>query len=118
MWQNWKVMRKLLYIASALLFLTCCTNSVQGGFTGDSISIVEDNGDTLRIYCDTGLVDMDTTTVIGEVVNWANAERYTKAEMAHFDSMNAEGGFLLIREAERHLDTIVNHLHIIFIPEP
>lgn len=42
----------------------------------------------------------------------------TQEEIAYWDSMNAtEGGYLLIRGAERKLDTIVNHLHLKFITD-
>lgn len=37
---------------------------------------------------------------------------------AEWDSMNARGGYLLVRGSERDLDTMVNHIHIIFTTKP
>ena len=48
----------------------------------------------------------------------AMRDTFTAEEAAHWDSMNARGAGLLIRGAERNLDTIVNHYHFIFITEP
>lgn len=56
--------------------------------------------------------------VIEEVCRDAASDVLTPEEIAHWDSMNANGGRLLIRGAERNLDTIVNHLRIVFITEP
>lgn len=42
---------------------------------------------------------------------------YTPEEAAEMDSMNKTGGFLLIRGAERYLDTIVNHTRVVFITQ-
>ena len=39
-------------------------------------------------------------------------------EIKWWDDANANGGYLLIRGSERHLDTIVNHVHILFITDP
>ena len=56
--------------------------------------------------------------VIEEMCRDAADDVLTPEEIAHWDSMNANGGRLLIRGAERNLDTIVNHLHIVFTTEP
>lgn len=56
--------------------------------------------------------------VIEEVCRDAASDVLTPEEIAHWDSMNANGGRLLIRGAERNLDTIVNHLRIVFITDP
>ena len=42
----------------------------------------------------------------------------TPEEIEYLDSVNAEGTGLIIRGAERNLDTIVNHTHLVFITEP
>lgn len=39
----------------------------------------------------------------------------SKEEAARFDSLNKEGGYLLIRGSNRYLDTTVNHIHYICI---
>ena len=57
-------------------------------------------------------------SVIDDTIEWLSTGTFTEEEAAHWDSMNAEGGSLLIRGAERDLDTIVNHVHIVFITEP
>ena len=45
-------------------------------------------------------------------------DELTDGEIKHWDEMNEDGGYLLVRGAERELDTIVNHMHFIFITEP
>jgi len=57
-------------------------------------------------------------SVIEDVCKDFSQDVLTSEEIAHWDSMNAEGGYLLVRGAERNLDTIVNHLHLIFTTEP
>lgn len=57
-------------------------------------------------------------SVIEDVCRDFSKDVLTYEEIAHWDSMNAEGGYLLVRGAERNLDTIVNHLHLIFTTEP
>lgn len=57
-------------------------------------------------------------TLIERVCQEFASDTLTIEEAAHWDSMNATmGGYLLIRGAERNLDTIVNHLHLIFITD-
>ena len=62
--------------------------------------------------------DDESSSVIDKVCKQFEGDYLTMDEIAHWDSMNAEGGSLLIRGAERDLDTIVNHVHIVFITEP
>lgn len=46
------------------------------------------------------------------------SDTLTSEESAHWDSLNiTQGGYLLIRGAERDLDTIVNHIHLKFRTE-
>ena len=56
-------------------------------------------------------------SVIEAVIKSYAYDSLSPEEAAHWDSMNADGGYMLVRGAERHLDTIVNHLHIISITE-
>jgi len=56
-------------------------------------------------------------SVIDDTIEWLSTGAFTEEEAAHWDSMNAEGGYLLIRGSERHLDTIINHTHVVFITE-
>lgn len=53
------------------------------------------------------------TSTIDEMIEWANNQEWTEEEIAHFDSLN-ENYALLIRGAERELDTIINHYHFYF----
>ena len=92
-------MKKLLLIAFVLTGCQASVNQHNGMVSNDSLST--DTLSTIEFMC------MD-----------ANSQTFTPEEAAHWDSMNANGGFLLIRGAERYLDTIVNHYHFIFIPEP
>ena len=47
------------------------------------------------------------------------SDTLTLEEAAHWDSLNADGSrFLLIRRAERDLDTIINHYHVVFSTQP
>lgn len=59
----------------------------------------------------------DTVTV-AEVVEWLNEDTFSAEAAAEWDSAGANGGYLPIRCAERYLDTIINHYHVVFIPEP
>lgn len=52
-------------------------------------------------------------STIDEIIEWANNQEWTEDEIAHFDSLN-ENYALLIRGAERELDTIINHYHFYF----
>lgn len=62
-------------------------------------------------------LDSANNTIIEDVIKSYADDILTPEEAAHWDSMNAEGGYMLVRGAERYLDTVVNHLHIIFITE-
>ena len=55
---------------------------------------------------------------VDSIIEYFASDSLTIEEAAEWDSMNADGGFLQIRDASRYLDTIVNHRHIVFIPEP
>lgn len=63
-------------------------------------------------------IEEDLPVSIKEACEGIAEQELTPEEIAHWDSMNAEGGYMLIRNAERNLDTTVNHLHMIFITEP
>ena len=56
-------------------------------------------------------------SVIERMCHVFASDTFTPEEAVHWDSMNAEGGYLLLRGAERNLDTIVNHVHLIFTTE-
>lgn len=57
-------------------------------------------------------------SVIERMCHEFASDTLTPEEAAHWDSMNTtQGGYLLIRGAERNLDTIVNHVHLIFTTE-
>lgn len=84
--------------------------------SGDSFYYVLDNNkDTVDWWYDNnGIKD---SIIIEDVIKSYAADILTPEEAAHWDSMNAEGGYMLVRGAERYLDTVVNHLHFIFITE-
>lgn len=56
-------------------------------------------------------------STIENICQEVNSTALTSEEIAHWDSLIADGECLLVRGAERNLDTIVNHLHLIFITE-
>lgn len=57
----------------------------------------------------------DTDTVrIQDIVDWCNSDTLTVKEAQHLDSLNRVGQGLPVKCAERDLDTIINHYHIIF----
>jgi hypothetical protein len=60
--------------------------------------------------------DYNKVVTIQEVIDWANRDTLTEKEAQHFDSLN-EHDALLICNAERELDTIVNHYHLHFITD-
>lgn len=62
--------------------------------------------------------DTYSSMSIEEICKDVENDVLTVEEVARWDSMNEEEGYVLIRGAERNLDTIVNHLHMIFITEP
>ena len=72
---------------------------------------------TVEEEVDTTYAPKDTD-VIAFMCKWAEEGTLSSEEIAHWDSMNEDGGFLLVRGAERNLDTIVNHLRMVFITEP
>ncbi len=74
----------------------------------------------LLLLCTVGGCNQQKDTrksVIDDTIEWLSSGAFTEEEAARWDSMNAEGGYLLIRGSERNLDTIVNHTHVIFITE-
>lgn len=94
-------MKKIILI-STLFFTGCCNKSKQT---------------TPAVQQDT--IQHEITTV-AEIVEWANSLEWTPEEIAHLDSANEDmvagyyTGYYLVRESERNLDTIVNHLRIYF----
>lgn len=57
--------------------------------------------------------------VIKSVCRELMSDTLTPEEAAHWDSLNADGSrFLFIRRAERDLDTIINHYHVVFSTQP
>jgi hypothetical protein len=59
----------------------------------------------------------ETSSVIERVCNDAASDSLSLEEIAKWDSLNSKGEYLLVRGAERNLDTVVNHLHLIFTTE-
>ena len=59
----------------------------------------------------------DTLSVIGKAIEVFGSDSLTSEERAYWDSMNNNGGYMLIRGAERNLDTIINYVHLIFTTE-
>ena len=95
-------MRKILY----LVFFVC----VVGCFTSPKKD--------LNTFADNNITGYDTVYVDEFIKDYILTDTFTPEDAAHFDSMNATGAGLYIRSAERSLDTIVNHYHLIFIPRP
>ena len=86
-------MKKLLYILLEMFLMVGCAN-------------LSDKEPTLE------------KSVIEQVVKTFASDELTPEEIKWWDDANANGGYLLIRGSERHLDTIVNHVHILFITDP
>ena len=117
-------MKKILWFV-LLLGLTCCK---QGDHQNieiknecvdtsveevDSQDVAVDSAEMARLkakFPDDSLVIEETCKLFEEI-------QYTPEEAAHWDSLNAEGQHLIIRGAERELDTTVNHTRIVFITE-
>ena len=59
----------------------------------------------------------DSISTIEFMCKEAEEEKLSQEQIEWFDEMNEEGGYMLVRGAERNLDTIVNHLHMVFITE-
>ena len=79
-----------------------------------ALAIINRGHEKEKCHKDTS--DLNEITAILEVVDWANSDTLTEEEAQRFDSLN-ENNSLLIRNAERELDTIVNHYHFIFITD-
>ena len=56
-------------------------------------------------------------SVIERMYRDAASDSLSYEEEAKWDSLNNKGEYLLVRGAERNLDTIVNHMHFIFTTE-
>ena len=117
-------MKKILWLVLLLVF-TCCK---QGG--PQNIEIKDGGADTLVEEVDSQDVAVDSaemarlkaefpddSLVIEETCRGYASLYFSPEEAAHMDSMNEDGGYLLVRGAERYLDTIVNHVHLIFVTE-
>ena len=63
---------------------------------------------------ETSVINNTDTVTIQEIVDWCNSTEWTAEEAQHMDSLNKEGQGLPVKCAERDLDTIINHYHIIF----
>lgn len=59
----------------------------------------------------------DSISTIEFMCKETEEEKLSQEQIEWFDEMNEEGGYMLVRGAERNLDTIVNHLHMVFITE-
>lgn len=108
-------MRKIFYFIAALLFISIVGCELKRNnetiFKVEVEKINREHSDSL------------TKVYIDEISKMDIAERLkdttlmSKEEAAMFDSLNKEGGYLLIRGSNRYLDTIVNHIHYICITE-
>ena len=56
--------------------------------------------------------------VIDYMCKDASEDVLTPEEIEWWDEMNASGATLIVRGAERELDTTVNHMHFKFITDP
>ena len=65
-----------------------------------------------KVKEDSTIITFEITT-IQEIVDWANSQEYTKEEAEYWDSLSTIYAYP-VRDAERELDTIVNHLRIHF----
>lgn len=91
-------MKGLLYsIVVTSLFILGCSQNIPK----DETEVTEDS----------------INSVIEFMCKEAEKDILTPEEAEEWDSMNANGGYMLVRGAERYCDTIVNHLHMIFITE-
>ena len=86
-------MKKIILI-SVLIFTSCCNKTNQA----------------TPIQKDT--IKTDVTT-IAEIVDWANSLEWTEEEIRHLDSIQDKSDYP-VGNAERNLDTIVNHIRIHF----
>jgi hypothetical protein len=100
-------MKKLFYIIMAAFLIAAC------GHQKTSVEAEAEIQDSIE----SDSFRYDGKSVIESMCDEFAYDELTPEEIARWDSMNANGGYLLIRGAERHLDTIVNHIHLIFIPE-
>jgi hypothetical protein len=92
-------MKKLVVILIlSISMIGCSGNKTSQSNTEDSVTVSE--------------------PVIEKMCKEFSKDKLTPEEIAKWDSMNADGGYLLIRGAERNLDTVVNHIRLIFITEP
>ena len=99
-------MKKLLFTLIVLVWAGCSKQKLP--LAGNELVVIEK---------DTSVNDSIHEPVIQEVIEWMNQGKFTSEEVAYWDSMGNEG-CLFIRDAERYLDTIINHMHIVSIPEP
>ena len=92
-------MKKLVIVlVLSISIIGCSGNKTPQSDTEDSVTVSE--------------------PVIEKMCKEFSEDKLTPEEIAKWDSMNDEGGYLLIRGAERNLDTVVNHIRLIFITEP
>lgn len=105
-------MKKIIYFIVALLFVSI-----------GSYEIMRDNEPILKVEGTQEHSGSLVKAYIDEISKMDIAERLedttsmSKEEAAMSDSLNKEGGYLLIRGSNRYLDTIVNHIHYICITE-
>ena len=98
-------MKKIIPLLAIILLAMVSCHRQKSSVTKDGLV-----NDTIQSF-----LDEDNAPIkIEEVCKDAEKDILTPEEAAHWDSMNAEGGHMLIRNAERNLDTIVNHLHMVF----
>lgn len=72
---------------------------------------------SVMILCGCSFQKPHTQTVIEQACKEVSSDTLKPEEIMYWDSLNAEGEYLFIRGAERNLDTIVNHTHLIFTTE-
>ena len=73
----------------------------------------------LTFICCTGKDKKVKEPVIENTCRELMSDTLTPEEAARWDSMHTDDSrFLLIRGAERDLDTVINHYHVVFSTQP
>ena len=105
-------MKKIL----VLILLTTTLLGCKKQQSSQTVSMTnEEQQDTIVID---PYVPLDGESTIDYMCRIESNVQLTLEEAAHWDSLNSDGGYLLVRGAERDLDTIVNHIRMIFTTEP
>lgn len=111
-------MKHIFYILIFCIGVSCCTSKKEESeqkAVEEKIAYIL-KVDSIKKVHDSILANIhyDTNTTIGFICDMFDRDLLSPEEIAHWDSLD---DYLLIREAERNLDTTVNHIHIKFITE-